>query len=1624
MAGLAAAPVGKDAFLEALSNREGGSPNATLERDPLSEGDYEEGEDDADAFHQFLNASESDEDVDPGLELSEATDMFESAALRNSSSKAAVYDGLDATRQAGGVLATYRNSEQLQASLSEQRRVKALERLRRDYSAKVQAAEDARGALYDEEQKLRGFRKQAEAGKLLDPARLGYQKREVSKALARLTDCEKVRDLAELVLHRAVDEGAKSERACAEEATHYGAVAAERHDTEVRRAERLILHDQLERAAVHEMLQAKDEEKAARASEARRHQALSAQRLKGTLSMHQERLQELEEVRETRFQQDAQRLLTLKASVDAVNRQVQSHNEARNKRKNKIRMERAQRKQQLVDDGQNPYEVWRREEIVADKERQKLRLAALNELRSEKLMDQLMSEDLTFKRDKEIQTQKRIQAEDFQREMGNYAKEKKIAAYIRKMTIGNVDVLDPTGTALRIDPSKITVQKTHAFGLGRAPPSEIDKVNRDLNRSAKLLDKRRPVRPDSPDSIADLGPQAAGAEGGGMVNETDENVPEGKIWVPKLTKLEEQYLEAAKERQKQNITSVQRCWGKEFTGDAFLAKPSVITFDDFEVGKRYRQVIEVTNVSLTFNQFKLLPLDDKYKEFFEIEFQPPGRMSAGVTRYITLWFSPKVPENIVTTFPILAKTGRIDFPLRCTTKKTILTITPQDGNETPLIDFGQVLSGESATCTLSVKNAGALSAKYDLEPEQPGINFLEMISWTPPRSEFKAHGPTNVTFTFKPTAIGSYSTTLRLSIKNGAVGDARFEEETRVLLRGSCVDVPIYVEKDTYDLKTCIFGHVFRENVVVHNRRSIAMKIDVEKPHQIDGQLQVNPKVAYIQGNQDQAIQIKFSPKDDFLDKNPQYRDTTRKGVHGAFRIPVKIVGAEQVLPVHTVLVGTMTTNTISFEPSVLNFGRVFVGNTSVSRVTMINESLLPQRYVFTRLPGFLSVMQIPADVIAEEAEDRTGVPCAVIEGGDDGAFGTLLPGERRDLCIAYTPEAATEMNVKMQVKAITGQLCAREFGVECHGQGVAPLVSLSHSNIQLASIPSGSVSKESVIISNCGKVPYTMNLVLPPPEISGLKASPVCVTLAPHQSQRVQIEFHPTKKYVDLLELPPQEPPQAKEGEDADQAEKEAETKRQADTTKHQEDVSRQIRQNGGRRWENKEGRSVHATWKLAFYLKSEGKAAKDQQQAKKDIQVVYLGLSTCVLPPILIASPAVLDFGEVTAQRRKILPLTFQAELGVEPQQLRLDALPESACFTVLSAPRTVSNKPFQLMVEFHPQLVQIYQSSLQVRTQSTQFQVPLRGRGVRPVLKIEPADGVIILGSVTHGKECKDNTKETLTIRNDSPFELCYSLETVIGADPNHTGPSPFTLSPSTGVVEANKSMAVTVTFRPHRPLTVFREKILVNVPNQKEPTFVYLYGHCFKYQTYALQGMSFSPFVGSQVPKPMALLDSLSVGLGSGANAETGEFEFPQAQQMQFSLKFREGERAQYLLVGASVPPGFPSAPQNTPAPTFEFQILQSDYSKYFTVEAPEGSKADKIAKGPVVPGKPPIKVAFKYSPEENAKLTYGDVNLELLGGIGQWITCQVRGVLSGGFVPPGMPPTQELTIELRAYLQQI
>ena len=78
---------------------------------------------------------------------------------------------------------------------------------------------------------------------------------------------------------------------------------------------------------------------------------------------------------------------------------------------------------------------------------------------------------------------------------------------------------------------------------------------------------------------------------------------------------------------------------------------------------------------------------------------------------------------------------------------------------------------------------------------------------------------------------------------------------------------------NVYDFRTIVSGHVFRENVIIHNRQPQSMKIQVMQPRQIEGELSYNPSLAYIQGTSKMVIQFKLSPRDDFLQRFPKFQN-------------------------------------------------------------------------------------------------------------------------------------------------------------------------------------------------------------------------------------------------------------------------------------------------------------------------------------------------------------------------------------------------------------------------------------------------------------------------------------------------------------------------------------------------------------------------------------------------------------------------------------------------------------------------------------------------------------------------------------------------------------------------------
>lgn len=148
--------------------------------------------------------------------------------------------------------------------------------------------------------------------------------------------------------------------------------------------------------------------------------------------------------------------------------------------------------------------------------------------------------------------------------------------------------------------------------------------------------------------------------------------------------------------------------------------------------------------------------------------------------------------------------------------------------------------------------------------------------------------------------------------------------------------MPIYVEKEEYDLNVLVYDQFYRQKITLFNRSTNSMKIQLFFPKDFKPYLEFNPTLGYIQGNSSFAIWLKFKPDRSILTTCNQYLvhkdgEEAPENPHDEFamRIPIKVVGANQVLPVKFSILCCFSVNAVTFKPPQIDFGTVFNENAS-----------------------------------------------------------------------------------------------------------------------------------------------------------------------------------------------------------------------------------------------------------------------------------------------------------------------------------------------------------------------------------------------------------------------------------------------------------------------------------------------------------------------------------------------------------------------------------------------------------------------------------------------------------------------------------------------------------------------
>lgn len=318
----------------------------------------------------------------------------------------------------------------------------------------------------------------------------------------------------------------------------------------------------------------------------------------------------------------------------------------------------------------------------------------------------------------------------------------------------------------------------------------------------------------------------------------------------------------------------------------------------------------------------------------------------------------------------------------------------------------------------------------------------------------------------------------------------------------NAIDVPVWVERQTVDLKICMYDRLYQDTIIVNNRATTALRLKFEVCKELKNHLELLPKTGYIQAQSNFSAQMKFLPRKSLFEEAGKYFDKET----GVLEAPMIIRVADQTQPVPFTVQAVLTTSDMEFDTTDIDFGCCTIYESTKAKIKLTNKSILPQEFGFVGHPEFVEVQP------------------------NDG-FGTLLPLETIDLEVIFSPKKAKDYKFELNCKSLIN----REFKIQCKGVGVHPPLEMSHQVIHFSATSLYDVSTAYFHVINShtstnefthpvprigkGEIapvgPTSFEFVVP--EGSPLTISPSVGTIEPGKKSPIWVRFAPELNELDI---------------------------------------------------------------------------------------------------------------------------------------------------------------------------------------------------------------------------------------------------------------------------------------------------------------------------------------------------------------------------------------------------------------------------------------------------------------------------------------------------------------------------
>ncbi|KAK7093572.1 cilia- and flagella-associated protein 74-like [Littorina saxatilis] len=713
-------------------------------------------------------------------------------------------------------------------------------------------------------------------------------------------------------------------------------------------------------------------------------------------------------------------------------------------------------------------------------------------------------------------------------------------------------------------------------------------------------------------------------------------------------------------------------------------------------------------------------------------------------------------------------------------------------------------------------------------------------------------------------------------------------EGLSVRTMANAIDVPVWMERQTVDLKICLFDRLYQDTVVVNNRATTALRLKFEVCKELRNHLEILPKTGYIQAQSQFSAQLKFLPRKSLFEEAERYFD----GDTGVLEAPMIISVANQTAPVPFTVNAVVTTSDLEFDVKDIDFGYCTVYESVRSVIKLTNKSILPQQFGFVGLPEYVEVQP------------------------NDG-FGTLLPLETIELDVIFSPNKAFDYKFELVCKSLIN----RDFKISCVGVGVLPPLQLSNQVVHFAATALYDVSSAAVHVINhhtssnefthpvprigtkgeiCPVGPTSFEFVVP--KGVPLTITPAVGTIEAGKKSRIQLRFTPKlsedeirqeavrlatkmeaaraeKEYEEALK---------KEKELADQAQKAALAKggKQQKGSQSSPGKGKGGKQSGSQ----PAGSGSSTVSKPRLITPPDPNAiAKESPEFKAAIcsllpqfkgsfrtivipcyvatgatgnpgdlpysihNTLYLEVHCPVVKPELVVisdnGNNTIHFGEVSIGQHSSRSITLQ-NISEKAVELRSSIVNTAGPFLMLNALRVLDPGATHTMnISFTPNGGRVFRESLEIRTDTSVLHLTLAGHGVSPLVNLSVENNLFDLGAVLVNEYCEkifkmENTSslaidyviklDSLSAwRHDKAQALPHfvkpqsSVKNFVGAQ-NFNGRSVFDFVPSEGSIPAGETKEIMVTFAPDHESPYYSDGVHIELFSEEESHFFQVCG----------------------------------------------------------------------------------------------------------------------------------------------------------------------------------------------------